>query len=1119
MLNKKYRKILLRFVILLSFISLIGIITPNHGDPIKANNFEETNGNNESKKINIVNQISSSAVDYTNATKTVLAGSDVDSWDYNIISDDDGISDTTNFTLGSAGIQDCYINGSGTTIFSQFDFGTSIGTGEGSALRSDDDNYLWTSFFQGLFGQYWMKLRWGYYSDFEPNLHQRLTKIIINSEVWIEGGSSGRSRLRLLVYDNDENIEYLTIATSPTNAYHYQNPLYIESGALFDNIKAGGKIDRIEVQMLVDAFWQTTYIYLDYVYITYETEQYDADFYYEIDYGFYNFTEISEFNITVDIDDLVPGLGIHLYNFNTSNWEKFANVSENGIWNEIISENANFYFNTEDKFRIRFERYGYVDLRNFMEYNISIDWIRLDFLPPEIPLNLKLDQGYEHILLYWDVSLDNGIPINHYNVFRGEEEGGDKILIDTSITNEYNDSSAVVGTRYYYVISAENNAGLSQNSTEVDGRAFDSPYIEWKTPYEDDTIIFGQGECIFNLTYDSVQLVDVILNLNGLNISSVWEENSTVINYYNVSIDGYVNATLYGFIEGNPSPYVEDSRNFTFSKITVDVYELIESNTTIIGKKLYLILHDPNGDNSFSSYGESTTVSMGVGAHLLAVEETIVELGVDFNIFGYEIGFSNRLTYRTSTETESDFYYEITDSTELTSNLDSSNKEFIGPGYGDRYWGESWTFKYMLMAHHRTYFNSTTRYEDPKIHYGIVRGGEVVLNDDKAPEIWRNQNPVYNGWQNVLWIDEGVPKIVDGGAPYKSSHGISSTLTESTTVSMYFESYTALTALGMSGSYNVSLETKFTSEHSLSDDYEVSYTIFDEESSDYIVQSVGIDQKFGTFIFKTSEFLCETSSPLEYNTHDYIAPHIQFPEITIDSSGDRISPYSYDSPKINVDISDEGGIQSALIFYSINDGINWDTVLLSVQIANPGTWQGYLPSLPHGTSVLWYISAWDIEGTNTTRKDPDNLAYTYAVINKEPTVSVLSPIAGQTYKESVTINWEGSDLDGDSLSYTLSYNLAGTGWQLIEDELTGNTFIWDINNITSCDQVLIKIVADDGFGGIAEDTMDYVFSIHEIENVGSSASNNIPGYQFLPLIVFGFTGLVIINRKIKKNKK
>ena len=63
------------------------------------------------------------------------------------------------------------------------------------------------------------------------------------------------------------------------------------------------------------------------------------------------------------------------------------------------------------------------------------------------------------------------------------------------------------------------------------------------------------------------------------------------------------------------------------------------------------------------------------------------------------------------------------------------------------------------------------------------------------------------------------------------------------------------------------------------------------------------------------------------------------------------------------------------------------------------------------------------------------------------------------------------------MTYTLSYNIENTGWQLLATGVSGTYYDWDISDLPFCETVLVKVVADDGFGGSALDECDYVFTI------------------------------------------
>ena len=726
---------------------------------------------------------------------------------------------------------------------------------------------------------------------------------------------------------------------------------------------------------------------------------------------------------------------------------------------------------------------------------------------PDAPGNFQVIQGWIHNFLTWDVPDNNNAPILNYNVYRGEDPGGSKILIGSPTDPEFNDTTAVVDTMYYYVVSAENIIGESPNSTEDSGMARNAPFVEWESPCEGDEIIFPVGNyVIFNFTYENVTIDDIRLFLNNTDMGSVW--GKTFINTtYGPTIEGLINATLVGYLIG--APICQDSLNLTFSKLTLDVSSLMQSNTEYIGKQLYLILHDPSGDKSYSSVTESSKLSFGVDAALTVGGSVSYGFETDFNLFGVSGEYSQKIEYKASAEFGHSFRYEVTDTTGITSNQDENNKEFIGPGLGDRYWGEAWTIKWELHSSYRVYYNGTARYEDPVLKYGIIRSAEVVLNDVEAPVEWTDQNPVHTNWTGVSWISSNFG--VAGGAPQTLTHEVETSSQSSSNI-----------IVGVSGEHNVELGLTYATTWSVevkksvytqsTHTSQTFYQIWDDESTDYIVQDIGIDDTFGTYIFRPNEFFSETSYPLEYNTSDYLPPIIDFPDIDLDSTNDGISPCNDDKPTILVEIFDEGGVQTAYINYSVNGGANWDTSALSELVFNPGTWSGYIPERQHGTTVLWHVRVFDNSGRNDTRKDQFGNDYSYTVINRAPTVSLISPNGGTTYKDTLTVQWSGVDLDTDDLTYSLAYSKDGEGWRLIAEGLTGYSYEWDISGVVSSDAVYIKVIANDGYGGVSADSSDYLFTI---DGIVAATELDIPFFEIASMASIGIAvaAIVVVMKK------
>lgn len=88
--------------------------------------------------------------------------------------------------------------------------------------------------------------------------------------------------------------------------------------------------------------------------------------------------------------------------------------------------------------------------------------------PPSQPLNLQATPGDNQIHLVWQVpSDDGGTPVIEYCIYRGSSSGGLYSLIGSTVTLEFVDPGVVNGQTYYYVVTAKNSLGESNNSNEV----------------------------------------------------------------------------------------------------------------------------------------------------------------------------------------------------------------------------------------------------------------------------------------------------------------------------------------------------------------------------------------------------------------------------------------------------------------------------------------------------------------------------------------------------------------------------------------------------------------------------------------------------------------------------
>jgi hypothetical protein len=102
-----------------------------------------------------------------------------------------------------------------------------------------------------------------------------------------------------------------------------------------------------------------------------------------------------------------------------------------------------------------------------------------------------------------------------------------------------------------------------------------------------------------------------------------------------------------------------------------------------------------------------------------------------------------------------------------------------------------------------------------------------------------------------------------------------------------------------------------------------------------------------------------------------------------------------------------------------------------------------------------------------------------AASSSVPTVHVLTPNGpGSTeIGQSQQVSWSGADLDGDNLSYFVSYTPDnGNTWIPIVRNLTATSCTWNTTGLAPTSECRIKVMASDGFN-TGEDSSDTTFSM------------------------------------------
>jgi hypothetical protein len=80
-----------------------------------------------------------------------------------------------------------------------------------------------------------------------------------------------------------------------------------------------------------------------------------------------------------------------------------------------------------------------------------------------------------------------------------------------------------------------------------------------------------------------------------------------------------------------------------------------------------------------------------------------------------------------------------------------------------------------------------------------------------------------------------------------------------------------------------------------------------------------------------------------------------------------------------------------------------------------------------------------------------------------PTVTITSPAAGDVWEGTRSIRWQGSDPDGDPLTYTVLYSAdGGEKWLAIATDTSTTEYAFDTALIRSGSQIQFRVLASDG---------------------------------------------------------
>ncbi|MFX0181756.1 MAG: Ig-like domain-containing protein, partial [Candidatus Hodarchaeota archaeon] len=160
-----------------------------------------------------------------------------------------------------------------------------------------------------------------------------------------------------------------------------------------------------------------------------------------------------------------------------------------------------------------------------------------------------------------------------------------------------------------------------------------------------------------------------------------------------------------------------------------------------------------------------------------------------------------------------------------------------------------------------------------------------------------------------------------------------------------------------------------------------------------------------------------------------------------------------------------------------------------------------------------------------TGKDESDGSFTIDNPNA-PIVTVTYPNGGETLSGTVTITWDASDPDGDSLTYTIYYWDSGVWIELVSG-WSATSYEWDTTAVSDGEFYQVRIKASDG-ALTDEDESDESFTVDNEPNSTTTITTSITttttstktpsGFEVtLVMLILLFGGLTIILIRKKRS--
>ena len=141
------------------------------------------------------------------------------------------------------------------------------------------------------------------------------------------------------------------------------------------------------------------------------------------------------------------------------------------------------------------------------------------------------------------------------------------------------------------------------------------------------------------------------------------------------------------------------------------------------------------------------------------------------------------------------------------------------------------------------------------------------------------------------------------------------------------------------------------------------------------------------------------------------------------------------------------------------------------------SFSGQNPSHYHNLEIFYVAIPFDPGARRILIKLGQEELHTVSISTNDPEIKIDYPNGGESLSGMVTIQWEASDADQDSLSYDVLYSRdKGSNWSVLALNLTTSTYVWNTDESPGSDTAIIKVIVSDGANS-SYDESDSAFSV------------------------------------------